>query len=96
MAKCKIYTLKDLEETGLKIFDSCRYVDTKVGELYLKASVINMWDWSDYSDFYTYRNESGINFVVNIGFKEDDKFYKEEKLKKDLSNIDTFKQEKEK
>jgi len=87
----KIYTLKDLIKTGLKIFDSCISPDTEIGEPFLQSKVISKWDWSDYSNYYTYFDNNNIHHVVNVCSKIDDKTTKGEHLKKDFSNIETIK-----
>jgi hypothetical protein len=88
MSICKIYTLKDLSDTGLKVFDSCRYADDEVAidEPYLKGSVISQWDWKDYSDYYVFY-DNGIKEIVKICVKQDNGITKCENLKNDLSNI---------
>lgn len=88
----KIFTLDDLKETGLKIVGSNQTANSygvKVGEYYLTSEVISMWDWKDYSKYYTYFDGS-INFVVKLSFRKDEKTDKYELLKKDFSNLPTL------
>ena len=85
---CKIYTLEDLKDTGLPVFDSCRHPDVGIGELHLKGSVISMWDWSNYSDYYTFY-ENDIRHLVKIHRKIDETTGEFRLLKKDLSNLKT-------
>ena len=87
MTICKIYTLKDLESTGLKVFDSCRYAGNEVetGEIYLKEEVINQWDFTDYSNCYMFF-EDGIPVVVNVCKNDKANNVMCKHLNKDLSN----------
>lgn len=83
-----IFTLDDLKETGLAIVGSYQTAESygvKVGEYYLQSNVISMWDWKDYSDYYTYFDD--YHHVVNLCFRKDEKTTKCEPLKKDFSNI---------
>ena len=81
------HTKKELKDSGLKMVNSYVASNTKIGEKYLQPKVINMWDFGDYSEYYTYFNERNIKFVVQICVKTDTKTTKSEYLKKDLSNI---------
>lgn len=83
----KFHTLKELKDTGLKMFGSYVGSDTKIGEIYLQPVVISMWDWEDYSEFYTYFDKDSIHFLVNVCMKLDDRTTRAIHLKKDLSNI---------
>ena len=78
--------MQDLIDTGLPVFDSCRYEDIKVGEKCLKPDVISRWDWKDYSEYYTYFDDN-IKLVVNIVTRTGEKSLISEHLKKDLSNL---------
>ena len=83
----KFYEIKELKDTKLKMIDSCRSNhDIPIGETYLQSEVINMWDFKDYSNFYTYFDD-GIHFVVNICVRIDIKTTRTERLEKDLNNI---------
>ena len=50
------------------MFGSYIFADVKIGTQYLKPEVISMWDFSDYSKFYTYFDD-GIKLVVNLCIK---------------------------
>lgn len=64
----KFFTIKELKDTGLEMFGSYIFADVKIGTQYLKPEVISMWDFSDYSKFYTYFDD-GIKLVVNLCIK---------------------------
>jgi len=84
----KIHTIQELKDTGLKIIGS--YVsncDIPIGEKYLTSEVINIWDCTDYSDYYTYFDEENIKFVVEICCRKSKITTKIQLLKKDLSNL---------
>jgi len=82
----KFYTIQKLKDTGLKMFGSHIYPDIKIGERFLQPRVISMWDFKNYSDFFTYY-DNGIKLVVNLCVRTDEKTIKTEHLKKDLSNL---------
>ena len=82
----KLHTIQKLKDTGLKMFGSYTSSDTKIGEKFLQPQVISMWDFKNYSDFFTYY-DNGIKLVVNLCVKTDEKTTKIEYLKKDLSNL---------
>jgi hypothetical protein len=86
--KDMFYTLDDLLKTGLTMRSVGNGTPTEVNEYYLRPHVINMWDWSDYSNYYTYREDSGIRLCVyvcvTINERGSGKLFK---LKKDLSNL---------
>lgn len=82
----KFHTLQDLKNTGLKMFGAHVSSDAAVGEYFLQPEVISMWDFKDYSEFYTYFDE-GIKLVVKLCIKTDKNttkcsFLKHEDLKK--------------
>ncbi len=83
-----IFTLDDLKEIGLTIVGSYQTAESygvKVGEYYLQSDVVSMWDWKDYSDYYTYFDD--YKHLVYLCFRKDDKTTTKEPLKKDFSNI---------
>lgn len=60
----KIYTLDDLKATKLPIRSSTSPAsDIPAKQDYLTERVINMWDWENYSDYYTYF-EDDIHHIV--------------------------------
>lgn len=92
MTKCKIYTIQELIDTGLPIFDGHRAADTKIGEKYITDTVISRWDFTDHSEhyrFFTRVGETVIEHVVQISMRTGEATGRVEWLKKDLSNLDT-------
>lgn len=85
--KDKFYTLQDLINTRFKMYGAYSFPDVDMGEKFLQPKVINMWDCTDYSDYYTYM-DGRIMLVVSICEKVNEKYFKTKFLKKDLSNIE--------
>lgn len=93
----KFYTLKDLKATGLPMYSGTVLPDVKIGQIYLQDRVINSWDFSDYSKFYTYFHKVDnllIHSVVYICKKIDENRTEFRPLHKDLNNLNAFEEKK--
>lgn len=85
--KQKIFLIPDLKKLGLTIvgdYQSPESYGVGVGDLFLQAEVISMWDFKNYDKYFTFFDDS-YKKVVRVGKRINSKANNYTKLKKDLT-----------